>query len=191
MKNFISKIKKSVWWEKLSCSRIKHIENVHVTCVKYNGIFKLNLSGELILKTAYLHDISKGMNFEEEKNFVKKNKIYLDKYERQARNLYHAPISAYISSKYFNINDKSIVKTIRYHTIGSENISKLFKLLYFSDIMSPDRKLKLHIYINNNLDKGLDKLILVILNEKIKYLLKIGKLIHPNILKFRNKLLEM
>lgn len=180
----------SAWWKNLSEPRKEHIENVVQIALKYNQIFRLRIDENKIIKAGYLHDIGKSLKSSERKKFIKKHKIKLDRYEKKNSSLIHAPISAFIAKHYFGIKCKSILKSIKFHTISSENMSRLCKLIYFSDFMTPDRKLNLHQQIIDNSDKGLDNLLIIILNEKIKYLLSANAIIHPNILKFRNRLLD-
>lgn len=188
--DFISQVKESKWWFKLDNFRKNHIEEVNNQGLKYNKIFNLNIPEDKIIKAAYLHDIGKGLTPSEELDFIKNNQLNLDEIEMKNRVLYHAPISSFIAETEFGILDKDILDSVRYHTVSREEMSKLEKLIYFSDFISPDRKLKINKQIESEYSQGLDKLLLLITSEKIKYLLSTYKTIHPNIIKLRNKLIE-
>ncbi|HOK40298.1 MAG TPA: bis(5'-nucleosyl)-tetraphosphatase (symmetrical) YqeK [bacterium] len=190
MKNFINELKNSKWWKNLPDKRKQHTEYVVEAAIKYNKEFNLNLEKEEIIKAAYLHDIGKSIKKDDYKKFIKENKIKIKKSEKKSLSFWHAPISEFISKKYFKIKNKNILKAIRYHTTAKANMPLLSKLIYFSDFMALDRNLTLHQEINNNLNKGLNKLLYIILTEKIKYLLTTNSYIHPNIIKFRNKIIE-
>lgn len=190
MKNFIYELKNSYWWNILDDYRKNHIEEVVAKSVEYNKKFNLNITENKVCKAAYLHDISKGLNKESEIKFIINHNIKLDKYEKNSRSLFHAPISAYIAEKDFNINDNDILNAVRFHTVARKKMSLLDKLIYFSDFIAPHRKIEIASKIEEEHEKGLDYSLIVIVNEKIKVFLKLNKVIHPGIIKFRNKLLK-
>jgi predicted HD superfamily hydrolase involved in NAD metabolism len=189
MNEFINKVMKSVWWYKLDEFRKNHIIEVKNKSLEYNKKFNLNIDEKLVIQAAYLHDIGKGLHENEELEIIKKNNIFLDDIEKMNRALFHAPISEFISSSFFGITDKKVLNAIRYHTVAREEMTSLDKLIYFADFIAPDRKFEINKDIEPNYKLGLNKLIITITTAKIKFLLSTLKIIHPNIIKLRNKLL--
>ena len=85
-----------------------------------------------------LHDITKEAPDEEHMELFRKGNIELTKYEIGTKKLWHA-ISGSVMIKELGVDDEEIVRAIRYHTTGRENMNLLEKVLYIADFISDDR----------------------------------------------------
>ena len=89
--------------------------------------FEKDFISDIIL-AGILHDIAKGLSFDQIENIVKENykrKINYPKYS------YHAYASEFIAKRDFLIKDKQILKAIKCHCRPTKNMSKLDKIIYF------------------------------------------------------------
>ena len=87
----------------------------------------------------------------------------------------HAPVSAYIAEKEFNVKDKEILSAIRWHTLGKLDMSDFDKIIFLADKIEPNTRDKEYceqirsILKENN---GLNKALLKCYKETIKSLVK-------------------
>ena len=126
-----------------------------------------------------LHDIAKEMTKEESLEYVEKNNIAIDEVEKINVSLLHGKIGAHIAKTLYDVSEQ-IQKAIEYHTETSPNMDELAKIIYVSDKIERNRK-------SEKFD--LDGAVLFIIDASIEKLVKKEKLMHPTIVKTRNKLL--
>ncbi len=76
-------------------------------------------------------------------------------------NLTHSKLSAEFAKETFNIKDLEILKAIRYHTTGRENMTMLDKIIFIADKIEPRRKYdkvdELRIIAYKNIDEAIIK----------------------------------
>lgn len=56
------------------------------------------------------------------------------------KELWHAPVGAYLVEKEVGITDPEILQAITYHTSGHEKMTMLDKVIYVADYIEPGRK---------------------------------------------------
>ena len=127
-----------------------------------------------------LHDIAKEMTKEESLEYVEKINV----------SLLHGKIGAHIAKTLYDVSEQ-IQKAIEYHTETSPNMDELAKIIYVSDKIERNRKSeKFDLDAERELArKDLDGAVLFIIDASIEKLVKKEKLMHPTIVKTRNKLL--
>lgn len=137
-----------------------------------------------------LHDIAKEMTKEESLDYVEKNNIAIDEVEKINVSLLHGKIGAHIAKTLYDVSEQ-IQKAIEYHTETSPNMDELAKIIYVSDKIERNRKSeKFDLDAERELaKKDLDGAVLFIIDASIEKLVKKEKLMHPTIVKTRNKLL--
>ena len=130
-----------------------------------------------------LHDIAKEMTKEESLEYVEKNNIAIDEVEKINVSLLHGKIGAHIAKTLYDVSEQ-IQKAIEYHTETSPNMDELAKI-------ERNRKSeKFDLDAERELArKDLDGAVLFIIDASIEKLVKKEKLMHPTIVKTRNKLL--
>ena len=104
-------------------------------------------------------------------------------------NLLHAYLGAKIAKKEYNIDDIDILNSIRYHTTGRANMSKLEKVIYMADYIEPGRDFDGIDEIRELCYKNLDKSLIKSIDNTIVYIVKRGLIIHEDTIKARNCLL--
>ena len=137
---------------------------------------------------AYLHDVSKFFTLEEMKNFVW---TYEQLKDYQIGELLHGFAGAIYAKKEFQIDDEDILNGIRYHTVGRRGMSQIEKIVYLADAIEEGRDYEGVQEIRELAYKNLDKAILMEANHKIKYLIDIGVVLHPNTVEMRNWILKV
>lgn len=140
------------------------------------------------------HDIGKELSENEMVQYTKENNIEVDEIEKINIGLLHAKIGADICSKKYGFS-VDMQNAIKYHTVGNLNMDLLSKIIFVADKIeegrnykdedkSKDLKLAREIAITN-----IDKALLFEIDCSIKYTIQKGKLIHPDSILIRNKLL--
>lgn len=90
----------------------------------------------------------------------------------------------------YNVRDEEILKAIKYHTTGNENMSLLEKIVFLADAIEEKRSYPGVEEIRKKASKNLDLGVLECLNHNIRYLIDIDAFIDPLTLKARNYLIK-
>ena len=134
------------------------------------------------------HDIAKEIPEEEKLKYVEQNNIEIDKIESVNIGLLHAKIGADICKKKYNFTEE-MQNAIKYHTTGDENMNILAKIIFVADKTEKNRKYEDLKTVRDLADEDLDKCILYILDYMLVDNVNKKKLIHPNSIKIRNKIM--
>ncbi|WP_408954890.1 bis(5'-nucleosyl)-tetraphosphatase (symmetrical) YqeK [Natroniella sp. ANB-PHB2] len=168
--------------------RLQHSIGVRDTAIKLAK--KYNCDPEQAKWGGLIHDCAKGLS---SNNLLKKAEqfgIVIDSVCRKVPELLHAPVGAELAIREFGIEDEAILNAISLHTLGSEDMSRLAKIIFLSDYIEPTRTCqpirKLRKMIQ---DKSLNELVRISCENTIKYNLKTGEIVHPQTIKTRNYLL--
>ena len=157
--------------EKLGHHRYIHSVGVAGTAVslamKYGeNIYKAQIAG-------ILHDCAKCYDDEELVRLCRKKEIEVTDFEEKHGFLLHAKYGAYLAENKYGIRDEDILNAIRWHTTGREGMSLLEKIVFISDYIEPTRNKAENLsVIRNEAFNGndIDKVLLMIMSETIKYL---------------------
>lgn len=149
-----------------------------------------NVDLEIAKKVGIAHDVAKEMTIEESLNYVKENDIYLDEIEREVPYLLHGKIGADIAKKMYGFTEE-MQNAIIYHTTGNPNMDILAKILYAADKTEENRDFEQFDvdYERKLSNENIDEALVFMIGETIKINISRKKLIHPNSLETRNKLL--
>ncbi|MCR4880452.1 MAG: bis(5'-nucleosyl)-tetraphosphatase (symmetrical) YqeK [bacterium] len=109
-----------------------------------------------------LHDCAKEIPYEEMKKIIKEEHLDIDEDEIKAKKVLHAPLSAHLAKKIFDVTDDEILSAIRFHTIGKIGMTTLEKIIYLADKIEPETRvepyfeeLRKELKKTNSLDKTL------------------------------------
>ena len=125
-----------------------------------------------------LHDVAKNMTNFELISYSKENNIPLDELKLQSPGMLHAEVGADIAKKRFGANSE-IVQAIKYHTLGSENMTDLDKIIYIADLIEEGRELEGLDPIREVAYKNLDEALVISLRYCIDNVKERGKDNHP------------
>ncbi len=135
---------------------------------------KYDLDCEKAYLAGLLHDCAKCFSNEKLLDIIHQN-LDVEECEMLNYKTLHAPVSAYIAEKEFNVTDKEILSAIRWHTLGRLDMSDFDKIIFLADKIEPNTRDKEYceqirsILKENN---GLNKALLKCYKETIKSLVK-------------------
>ena len=91
----------------------------------------------------------------------------------------------------YGVHDKEISQAIYRHTVGARDMTPLDKIIYFADMIEPNRNYPGVENLRELAEKSdnLDEIILTALNESIIFVAQKNSLIHPDTIDARNFLL--
>lgn len=178
---------KSQLKKRLSHKRYKHSVGVSDTAVCLAKIY--DICEEKAKIAGILHDCGRYLSEKEARQYLKEFQIEIDEVTNLQIDLAHGVIGAKIAQKEFHIKDKEILNSIKYHTTGRKNMTKLEKIIYLSDYIEPSRKFPGLDKIRSIATYDLDKATLMALDNSIKYVISKGLLLHNNSILARNSLI--
>ena len=140
---------------------------------------------------AVLHDCAKEYSSEKLLTLARENGIEIDAVYERLPHMLHAPVGAVVAEKEYGIKDIEVLQAIAAHTLGSENMSELDKVIMLADAIEIGRKNKSAVELRNIIEKGasLDEAVICCIDFKIKFVLESKQLIHPQAVNARNALL--
>ena len=135
---------------------------------------KFNLNSEKAYIAGLLHDCAKCFSNEKLLDIIHQH-LNVEECEMLNYKTLHAPVSAYIAEKEFQIDDKEILSAIRWHTLGKLDMTDFEKIVFLADKIEPNTRDKEYSYkIKTLLDEpnGINKALLKCYKETIKSLVK-------------------
>lgn len=124
--------------DSITLKRYTHTKGVIEMALELAKIHEVNYDSAFI--AALFHDLAKEFTPERKKEICEKYNIALDPFETKHIDLAHGKIAACILEREWGIHDEDVLNSIRYHTIGRENMSKLEKIIYLADMVEEGRK---------------------------------------------------
>ena len=184
----IDKIKVNVK-KYLDEKRYKHVERVAVAAAELAEIYIVPV--EDAVAAAYHHDVAKFFEITKMIDLVKGKYPEIENKMSQTAILHGFAGAEFIRNNYdlFGIDNEEILDAVKYHTIGSENMSTLSKIIYLADAIEAGRTWDGVEKARELAKKDLDKALIYEIKTKLEYLLSIENIIHPNIILFRNSLI--
>lgn len=147
---------------------------------------KYNVDREKVRTAALLHDCAK---FKDKVELLKKASefdIMLDAVTEHNIELLHGPVGAKIAEIEYKIKDIEILDSIRYHTTARENMTILDKIIYISDYIEPKRNFAGVEKVRQLTFEDIDIGISLALDNTIKFLIEMDRVIHLDTIKARN-----
>lgn len=147
-----------------------------------------NINEQEALLTGLAHDMAKELTTEQNLQYIKQNQIEIDEVEERNPSLLHAKIGADMAKKKYSFNQK-MQDAIAYHTTGNPKMDTLAKIIYVADKTEENRNFEGVEELRNLALKDLNQAVVAILSYDIKKNINRGRIIHPNSILTRNKLL--
>lgn len=173
---------------RFSKSRWEHILGVRETALDLAAIN--GADQEKTALAALLHDYGKTLTGKELIAKAKELGLMLCEDDYLCPDLLHGPVGALLVKEDLNISDEEILQSIASHTLGSEAMSMLDKIIFLADMIEPTRdypgveELRRQVYYD--LDKGL----LNGFNQTINHVIALNGIIHTRTIVSRNALLK-
>ena len=185
----IEKIKANVK-SHLDEKRYAHVERV-AKCAK--RLAKIHGENEQDVEvSAYLHDIAKFFELSRMLDLVKgKYPEVRDEMSHSTAVLHGFAGAEFVKNNYdiYGVDNEDILDGVRYHTIGSSNMSTLAKIVYLADAIEDGRNWEGVEKARELAVENLDEAIKYEIDTKLEYLISKDNIIHPNIILFRNSLI--
>lgn len=175
--------------QRLKKERFAHSIGVANTAVKLAK--KFGVDEEKAYIAGLLHDCARQFENAELTAEAIKRGIKIGEVEKSMPLLLHSYIGAQMISEVYGVEDSEIAQAIYRHTVGAADMTPLDKIIYFADMIEPNRnypgvdKLRELAETSNNLDE----IILTALNESILFVVQKKSLVHPDTIDARNFLL--
>ena len=173
---------------RLKKSRFAHsigVANTAVTLAKKFGVdeTKAYVAG-------LLHDCAREFENDELPAQAVRYGIEIGEVEQALPLLLHAYIGAKMIKKIYGVDDAEISQAIYRHTVAAPNMTALDKIIYFADMIEPNRNYpsvnELRALVET---KTLDEILLTALSESIIFVVQKNSLVHPSTVAARNFLL--
>lgn len=174
---------------RLKKDRFAHSVGVANTALKLAKKFGVNQTKAYI--AGLLHDCARQFENSELPAEAEKRGIKIGEVEKSMPLLLHAYIGAKLIAEIYDVHDAEISQAIYRHTVAARDMTPLDKIIYFADMIEPNRNYpgvdKLRDLANKSDD--LDEIILTALNESIIFVVQKNSLVHPDTIDARNFLL--
>ena len=122
---------------RLKKSRFAHSIGVADTAVKLAKRFGVDEEKAYI--AGLLHDCAREFENDELPAEAAKRGIEIGEVEREMPLLLHSYIGAMMIKEIYGVDDPEISQAIWRHTVGGRNMTKLDKIIYFADMIEPNR----------------------------------------------------
>ena len=172
----------------LKTSRYQHSLGVAETAVFLARRF--GVDEEQAQVAGLLHDCAREFRNEDLIAEAEKRLIMVGNIERQMPLLLHAYVGSRLVTEKYGVSDHAIEQAIWRHTVGGAKMTKLDKIIWFADMIEPNRDYpgveELRSLAKN---AALDDMVLAGLTQSITFVLQKGGLIHPDTVIARNEIL--
>ena len=173
---------------RLKRGRFAHSIGVANTAVKLAKRFGVDETKAYV--AGLLHDCAREFENDELPAQATARGIPIGEVERAMPILLHAYISAKMITEIYGVDDAQIAQAIYRHTVGARDMTPLDKIIYFADMIEPNRDYpgveKLRTLAET---APLDEILLTAFSETIAFVLQKQSLIHPDTVAARNFLL--
>ncbi len=140
---------------------------------------------------AILHDVAKEMPISRMKDICEKNfSNELLEEDMGINEILHGFAGTIVAKDEFGITDEDILEAIKYHTIGKRGIGLLGRIIYIADGIEKNRDYPSVNEIRKEVEKNIDKGIILEIDRKIAYLVDRKGKIHRNTTEMKEWLKE-
>lgn len=139
-------------------------------------------------RAAILHDVAKYWPTARMETMIKEHGLP-EELLRYDKELWHAPVGAFVAERDYGVSDPEILDAIRYHTSGRERMTLMDRIVCLADYMEPGRDFPGVKHIRELAEHSLNKALLAGFDSTIMYLLQQGRRIFPLTIAARNDLI--
>ena len=170
-------LKNSMTLDGVVQKRYYHSLEVAKKALEINERLKLGLNPDKVYLAGLLHDAAK-LKSDEYLWKIIENEFpdSLDMF-KDSKPIWHSLAGPYVVKNEYGIDDEEILSAICFHSTGKENMSTLDKVLFVADYIEDTRG---GAWVKKAVELSfidLDKTVKIILNQKVDFLRKSGKII--------------
>jgi len=174
--------------QRLQKKRYEHSLGVADTAAMLAGRFGVDVEKARI--AGLLHDCAREYRTADLPAEAARRSIAYGEVERAMPLLLHAYVGARRAEELYGVTDAEIQQAIWRHTVGGEHMTKLDKIIYFADMIEPQRDYpEVEALRALSRTASLDVMVLEGLSQSIAFVLHSGRLIHPATVAARNEIL--
>ena len=93
--------------------------------------------------------------------------------------MWHGPVGEAVARAEYGVTDAAVLRAIRTHTTGCENMTPLDEALYVADLIEPGRTYPGVDEVRALAEKSLDEAVLAAMRQKLAYVIKSGSALDP------------
>ena len=172
---------------KLNADRFNHSLNVADSAKELALIY--GADADKAYTAGLLHDVMKNASPEEQLGVLSEAGIELMPVERENKKLWHAIAGAAYVKFVMGIDDRDIIRAVRYHTTGRAGMSLVERIVYLADYISADRNYNGVEDMRRLCRSDSDEAILYALTFGIPDLVSKGRVIHPDSIDLYNEVI--
>ena len=184
------KLKDSMTINGVVQKRYYHSLEVAKKALELNESLNLGLDSGKVYLAGLLHDAAKLKSDDCLWNIILKEFPHLVDQVKDTKTIWHSLAGPYIVKKEYGIFDEEILSAICYHTTGKENMSTLDKVIFVADYIEDTRDNSYTKEAKDASKISLDRAVKIILNQKVDFLRKSGRIICELTFKALNYYLE-
>ena len=177
--------------EVLKPHRFSHVIGVEMTAVQLSE--NLGADGKKARLAALLHDCAKYLPIQEQANLARRDGSDLD--PDVYAQILHAPAGAILARERYGVEDEEVLKAIRFHTTGSEDMSLLDEIIWAADLIEPgrdypavDKHRKLLLTTRDQI--SFEKALILVFTDNICYIQSSGQALHPAAFRAKESLIR-
>lgn len=156
--------------------RYEHTLSVAYTASNLAACYGENIDHALI--AGLLHDCAKCLPDDKLLSICEKQHMQISQEEYKKPSLLHAKVGSYLAEKKYHIVNRDILNAIHNHTTGRPDMSLLEKIIFVADYMEPGRRQAPRLeQVRRMAFADLDKAVLMILEDTLKYLQASGSVV--------------
>lgn len=122
--------------------------------------------------TGLLHDICKELPASEQKELADKSEMSVCPEEKISFKLWHGIAGAVYMKNTLSIDDREMLRAVRFHTVASPDMSEFEQVIYLADLISAEREYKdvelMRQYAYESLDKGMFEALRFSIKDSVK-----------------------
>ena len=173
---------------RLKPSRFLHSEGVAETAAFLGERFQLDI--EQCRVAGLLHDCARQYSDKQLQAEADRRGISYGEVDKAMPLLLHAYIGASLVMEDYGVTDQAICQAIFRHTVGGAGMTELDKVIYFADMIEPNRDYP-QVEELRRLSRlaSLDEMFFAGLVQSLNFVLKKGSLVHPDTVTAYNEIL--
>ena len=173
---------------RLKPSRFLHSEGVAETAAFLGERFQLDIEQWRV--AGLLHDCARQYSDKQLQAEADRRGISYGEVDKAMPLLLHAYIGASLVKEDYGVTDQAICQAIFRHTVGGAGMTELDKVIYFADMIEPNRDYP-QVEELRRLSRlaSLDEMFFAGLVQSLNFVLKKGSLVHPDTVTAYNEIL--
>ena len=127
-----------------------------------------------------IHDYGKTFDIEELTRLARKHDPDISEFELGLKPLLHGLIGDFLIARDFGIKDTGILRAVKYHTIGSCNMTLEERILFIADKIEKGRKYEKAEELRKLALKDINLCLIEVYKNTIIYVINKNSLLHPD-----------